>query len=1170
MIESPYQVGGSLAGNAALYVTRQADQELYNTLLAGEFCYVFNARQMGKSSLRARTQQQLENLGYRCVYLDMTQLGSEDVTHQQWYRGIMLELLRDLGLLGQVDIKTYWQTWETLPVVQQLRLLIDEILELLPNSKLFILVDEIDSVISLEFPVNDFFAFIRACHEQRQNQPDYERLTWALFGVATPSDLIRDRKRTPFNIGRAIDLQDFQFEEALPLIAGFKHQVPNPEAVLKAILDWTGGQPLLTQKLCQVVTQKSQDALDADLSLPPGTETAWIDDLVQTHIIDHWEAQDNPEHLRTIRNRLLMDEQRTPRLLGLYQRILEDDGIALDGSLEQTELLLSGLVSQRQGKLQVKNRIYQTIFSPGWIQAQLNRLRPYYQDLNAWVASDFKEGSRLLRGETLQNALTWARQQTLSDLDYRYLAASQELDRQEALTRAEAARLQEVEARLTIEHQRSEEQQRSLKLQRSLLGGVSLALLVATSLGVFAWQQYQRSAISEAQAVVRSAQALFASNQSFEALIEAIRGQRQVQQLRNVPELQEQTNAVLERVVLDIQQHNRLDGHQATVITTDFSPDGQIIATGSVDMTVKLWNRDGSLRATLDAEQGQVRGVKFSPDGQWLASAGDDGTIKIWTLSGALHQTMKTDINGLWDLAFKPMTGSASEVPTLVIAGLSSDQAEIWTIDGQRLNTIDANGQPFGIRTVAYSPEGDRIVLGGNDGTVTLWTPEGQRLQTLKGHQEAIHALAFSPDGERLVSGDTNKTIKLWNRSGQLLSTLEHHTSGIEGLAFSPDGQYFVSGSLDKTLALWSREGLLLRTFKGHQASIWDVAFSPDGTTIVSGGADNALLLWQAHSPFQRSLKGLPSSFFFKSILSHDGQTLVLTTTGNGLVLVSTHDLSFRLIDAQQTSLTNLALHPTQEQFLSSGEMGTLNRWDMAGNLLQTIGSPGDPMVGTAWNPNGEDLISSTYSGRISRWQADGQQLKTWIAHSASIWDVAYSPKGDQFASAGVDGTANLWDHNGQSLHTLKHDLAIWRVAYSPDGALVATGSGDKTAKIWRTHDGSLVTTLTGHGAAVWGVAFSPDNTFIATTSVDETVKLWTMEGELLHTLKGHNASVRTLAFRQDGQMLASVGDDGTLALWDIPAILDLRPLDYACAWIRDYLETNENVSQAERRLCQD
>lgn len=283
-------------------------------------------------------------------------------------------------------------------MVQQLRLLIDEILEQMPEKRIFILVDEIDSILGLSFPVNDFFALIRACHERRSEQLSYHRLTWALFGVATPSDLIRDRRRTPFNIGRAIELQDFQPNEAQPLIQGLKDSLSNPEAILRAILFWTGGQPLLTQKLCQSVAFLSQEATAEDLSLAPGTEDAWIEEIVRSQIIDNWEAQDNPEHLRTIRNRLLSDEQRAGRLLGLYQQILEQDGIAIDGSLEQTELLLSGLVGKRQSKLQVKNQIYQAVFSPVWIREQLDRLRPYSQTFNAWVASNCTDESRLLRG----------------------------------------------------------------------------------------------------------------------------------------------------------------------------------------------------------------------------------------------------------------------------------------------------------------------------------------------------------------------------------------------------------------------------------------------------------------------------------------------------------------------------------------------------------------------------------------------------------------------------------------------------------------------------------------------------------------------------------------------------------------------------------------------------
>ncbi|MEN8444949.1 MAG: AAA-like domain-containing protein, partial [Cyanobacteria bacterium J06555_13] len=254
---TPYKIGGSLSLNEPTYVTRKADDELYKGLKAGDFCYVLNCRQMGKSSLRVRTAARLQNEDVTCAVVQMTSILDEDSTLEQFYAGVIDSITQCLDL--DFDDTAWWEANSRLSFVNRFSNFLETILLRAISNDLVIFIDEIDRVMSLPFNVDGFFTAIRECFNKRADNPDFCRLTFSLLGVATPSDLIEDKSSTPFNIGRAIELTGFTLDEAKPLEIGL--QVNTPTEVLKAILSWTNGQPFLTQKICRLVAEEENSFL---------------------------------------------------------------------------------------------------------------------------------------------------------------------------------------------------------------------------------------------------------------------------------------------------------------------------------------------------------------------------------------------------------------------------------------------------------------------------------------------------------------------------------------------------------------------------------------------------------------------------------------------------------------------------------------------------------------------------------------------------------------------------------------------------------------------------------------------------------------------------------------------------------------------------------------------
>ena len=720
-----------------------------------------------------------------------------------------------------------------------------------------------------------------------------------------------------------------------------------------------------------------------------------------------------------------------------------------------------------------------------------------------------------------------------------------------------------------VERKRLElrEKRRLRQAQRAVIA-LSILGIAACSFGGLAYWQRREARISEIQALNQSSKANLLLNQQLEALVASIKAGKQLKNTFALPSNQiVATIATLEQSISQIQERNRFEGHEDGVISVAFNNDGQMIASGSLDKTIKLWNINGKLLRTLTGHTEPVYSVSLAPDGKILASGSVDKTIKLWNVEdGSLIKTLKGHTQTVNNVKFSP-SGET-------IASASSDKTiKIWSRqDGRLLKTI--TGYNFPIISVAFSPDSQNIVAGGEDKTIKIWDIEdGRLLKTLSGHQGWVNSLSYSEDGKSLVSGSADKNIILWNvAEGKLIKIIPGHTASVWGVRFSPDDKMIISASRDRTIQLWNRNGSILEEFKGHNNGVYNAVFSSDGKNIASASLDGTVKLWRRRDISLLDVLSGHKNGVYTVAYSVDGSKIV-SASGDGYVKVwNRNGILLKSFAAHSKEIYSIAVG--KDKFATAGSDGAIKIWQ-DNKLIQTINAHNAEINNITFSPDNKLIASASKDNTVKIWEFSTGKLLFTLEHTAEVYGVSFSPDEENIASASVDKTIKLWRRSdGKLLNTfLGHQDWVYSVTFSQDSKIIASTSADKTIKLWRRADGKLLRTLRGHTAEVYKVDFSVDGKTLASASEDKTIKLWHIDGHLIATLPELGAGVMSVSFSPDNKTIVSGSIDNTVRIWrfdnnQIKTLEVNQLINNGCQWVKDYLSNNSKVMLNDKKLC--
>jgi WD40 repeat protein len=626
-----------------------------------------------------------------------------------------------------------------------------------------------------------------------------------------------------------------------------------------------------------------------------------------------------------------------------------------------------------------------------------------------------------------------------------------------------------------------------------------------------------------------------------------------------------------------------LHGFANTVTSVAFDPArNTVLASGSADGTIRLWNTESNKQIQEFALPGQhpggVYSLAFSHGGGLLAAGAQSGTVWLWTVrsSGAAATPSSPTWSDNLQQGLVNSVAFSSDGHWLAAAGLDA---------GIEIEALSHGGTPVGsprpfagsqlVRSIAFGPGSQTLVSVGNTGVIERWhvrtgTPDGAPVST----HGALYTVAFAPHGNEFAAGGLSGNLYLLNLANPAPLTLGvANGPAINSIAFSPNGRRLAAGNAGDSVQLWDVGGRRAtgRPLAGQKGIITSVAFSPSGRTLAAGSTDQTIRLWPIP----------PSTGFGQAVAINLGSVDSVAFGPRGQFAAGAHwlelwrqssggvpsgamtRLPLRLPPGK--SVRALAFDPVIG-VLASAQGTTVRLWNEAGRELgPTLSDGGHDIFTVAFSPDGHWLAFAGKSA-VTLWRLNAEGRPSGSPtrlDSSHVFGVVFSPTRPILASGGEDRTIGLWGYpSGRLLHELTGDSdAVNSLAFTPNGKLLASGSDDDTVRLWNVDTGAeRGQALIGSHGYVRSVAFNPKGTILVSGSADGTVRLWNVASgaEIGEPLSVDSAAIQSVTFSPNGTDVVSGGRGGDVRVWPVPQLHYDALRSQVCSLVGTGLSTTE------------